>query len=121
MLNYLEHLLENYDGVTDHMKSARVFFIQDTDSSKFIINLILDTELKPFVLRLVDYKLEKSIDINTELDILKLDSIIKVFKDIVTHPELQRIMVGHYNPIWRVAAFFIGFLLVADGFKDANR
>jgi len=84
----------------------------NNDAPDFIVNLILDTELHSYVAELQDHKLEK-VEISEPLNVLTLDSLVSGFKDIVKYKELRTIMDTHFNPIWRVAAFFCGFLLRA--------
>jgi hypothetical protein len=114
MLNYLEFLLKDFDKLPSDLISLRGLFIIDDDSDKFIINTILDTELKAYILPLVNYKLEKHREIDTALDILYLDRITKAFDTVIDNADLKYIFSRHFNPIWRVAAFFCNFLIRAD-------
>ena len=112
MLNYIEYLISEYRNLPFRMINARTILLPNADAAKFIINLILDTELSGYVVDIQDHKLVKS-EISDTLDVVELDTVIPAFKDIVKAPELRRIMDTHFNPIWRVAAFFCGFILKA--------
>ena len=114
MLNYLEYLLETYNNIPVTLKSVRNIFIVDDTSSKLIINLILDTELKSYILNLVDYKLEKYTDINSDFDIVKIDEELRNFGHVFVVRELYDIFKRHENPIWRLAAFFCNFIIIAN-------
>jgi len=114
MLNYLEYLLRDYNNLPATMKNLRVLFLTDDDSPGLIINTILDTELKSYILPLVNYKLEKTPNLSGKIDIVYLDNVLSPFISQAVFPtELQNIILKHYNPVWRVAAFFCGFLLKA--------
>ena len=114
MLNYIIFLLKEYQELPFRMINARNVMLNKDDSAEFIINLILDTELKSYIIRISDHKLSKYPNLSIDEDILRLDSLIGNFKDIVFLPELRRIIDTHFNPIWRVAAFFCAFIVKAD-------
>lgn len=114
MLNYLEYLLRDYNNLPGVMKNLRALFLTNEDSPKLIINTILDTELKSYIIPLANYKIVKDTGLSGQIDILYLDTVLKPFISQAVFPtELQNIVRKHYNPVWRVAAFFCGFLLKA--------
>ena len=121
MLNYLEFLLEDYDGIEPDMKIGRIIGIRDEDSAEFIINLILDTELKAYIVNIPNYKLEKIKDLNTILDVVSLDKNLTGFYNNVQDQTLHGVCNTHYNPIWRVAAYFCDFLTRANRNYNDNK
>ena len=114
MLNYLEFLLGEYTGLPESMLNARNIFIEDEDSAKLIVNLILETELKAYIIGLPGYPVERHPGLNRSLDVVLLDLKAQEFNDFIEHSELRSIHKTHFNPIWRLAAYFCAFHLKAN-------
>lgn len=112
---YIHFLLEDFDNIPESFKVVRSYLIRDADSIKLINNIILTTPLTAYISSITDTPIRSYFNINSNLDILELDRSLKTLsKYVMNITTLSDVMNNHYNPIWRVAAFIINFIIRLD-------
>lgn len=115
MLQYFEFLLTSLSINDPVLTQIRNLCLVDATAYKVLLNTVIDTEVKAFVVHLIDYKLEPyASEITTTLDIVTLDQNLTRFSEYISVPELKNIAIKHFSPIWRVAAFVAFYILEAD-------
>ena len=110
MLDYFIYLLSEYNTNNSRILSIRNTLPLSQDNSKFIVNIIYNTELKIYLNKIIDYKQEKY-DIEPNLTIKGLLSLLNNNLDLINNNILESIASSHYNPIWKMASFFTDIIL----------
>jgi len=114
MFRYLEFLLEEFSVKSKVSNSVKNLIYNKPEVSKLIINCIYETELSSFLSDIVDYKVESYSSINTDVTVLDIDKIVKNNLSFVSTTALRIVANTHFNPIWRISAFFCEYLIKTD-------
>lgn len=93
------------------MQASRQLFNLDDDSVKLIMNCILETELQAYVVDLADHKVTGYDSLTTTSTVIDLDKLVANNIANIEKNELRIIASTHFNPIWRVSAYFCDFIL----------
>ena len=110
MLQYIEYLLRDAP-LSNELALQRKAFLLDEDSPKVILNCILETELFVYIDKIVDYKLVPYLSHNSNFNIIEIDAKMSRYYPNISVTELKHIAQTHFNPIWRLSAYFCDFIL----------
>ena len=114
MIDYIEFLLQEHRFLPAEMNIMRGLFIKSSGDIDVIVNMIKETDLRSYIVAIIDYPPGASKASDSELDIISVARVIASNLGMIEHKHLRQICSYHFSPLWRIAAFACDYILRAD-------
>lgn len=112
---YLQNLIKNPpNNIPRKLNRMRDTIFNFDGDEELIINLVLDTEMKAYLLDITDFDLQKEDDFSSDLDLVIVDQRVRENNSLVEDPSLSDIVNSHYSSIYRIAAFACDYVVRLD-------